>query len=61
MLYVRQCNSCGYTIADPEGKLDGYKYNSWCFKCRSSAMSYRRATIFEKIKIFFKLMDIYKP
>ena len=61
VLFVRQCDSCGYTIADPTGKLDAYKYNSWCLKCRSSSMTYRKATTSERIKVLIKVMDVYKP
>ena len=57
VLFVRQCNQCGGVIADPQGLLDGFKSNSWCPKCRSSWMTYRRATAFERLKAALRLMQ----
>jgi hypothetical protein len=59
-MYVRECCSCGYVIGDPNHKLDGYRYNSWCLKCRSSHMKYRLATMFEEIKMLLRLADVYR-
>ena len=61
-MFVRQClnEKCGYTIADPESKLDAWSGIN-CFKCRSSHMRYREATTFESIKVLFKRMDVYRP
>jgi len=61
VLFVRQCNQCGGVIADPQGLLDGFKSNSWCPKCRSSWMTYRRATAFERLKAALRLMPVYNP
>jgi len=59
-MFVRECLDCGYTIGDPESKLDAYKYNTWCFKCNSSAMRYRKATTNDNIKMFLKIQDVYR-
>ncbi|MBQ9025139.1 MAG: hypothetical protein IJ104_01995 [Methanobrevibacter sp.] len=59
-MYVRECKSCGYTIGDPNGKLDSMKYNTTCFKCGSSHMEYRKATRDEENKMKSHLMDVYK-
>ena len=48
-MMVRECMDCGYTIGDPNRKLDSFKYNSWCLKCESSYMTYRKATTLEEI------------
>ena len=61
VLFVRQCNQCGCVVADPTGMLDGFKSNSWCPKCRSSWMTYRRATAWERIKAALHLMIVYRP
>lgn len=59
-IYVRECKKCGYTIGDPNGKLDAWKFNTNCFKCVSSHMHYRKATTSEEIKMKLHLMDVYK-
>ena len=59
-MFVKECKECGYTIADPHGKIDPMKYWSNCFKCGSSHYHYRRATSSEKIKMKLHLMDVYK-
>lgn len=59
-MIVRECMDCGYTIGDPNRKLDSFKYNSWCLKCESSYMTYRKATTLEEIKMKLHLMDVYK-
>ena len=61
VLFVRQCDECGCVIADPQRLLDGFKSNSWCPKCSSSWMTYRPATIFERIKAALRLMPVYNP
>ena len=61
VLFVRKCESCGCVVADPERVLDPFKSNSFCPKCRSSHMSYRRATAAEKILAALHLMRVYNP
>lgn len=58
--YVRECQNCGYVLADPGGKLDPMRYNSWCPKCKSSHMAYRAATELERKKVKKKQIDVYK-
>ncbi|MCL2115239.1 MAG: hypothetical protein FWH29_03350 [Methanobrevibacter sp.] len=50
-LYVSTCVDCGYTIADPDNKLDPYHVIIQCPKCGCSP-SYRPATFLEKIKYY---------
>ena len=59
-LNVQICNTCGYTVADPEGKLDPYHYMTFCPRCRSTCVTYRGATKFQRYKATLGMMPVYK-
>ena len=59
-MYVYECLDCGFTIGDPNGKLDPKRYSVSCLKCHHAHWKYRKATGFEELKMKLHLMKVYK-
>ena len=55
-IWLLECQTCGYKLADPYGKLSAF-YN--CVKCGETHMRYRKATSSEIKKIKSKSIDSY--
>ena len=58
ILFVRKCLKCGCVVADPDNLLNPYHSNSWCPKCHSTHMQYRKANFLENILAPLHLMRV---
>lgn len=62
VLFIQNCKSCGYTIADPEGRLeDKFHHICICPRCGSTRVFTRYATKFQEIRAALGLMPVYRP
>ena len=59
-MWVLECLNCGFTIGDPNRKLDTTRYNVSCFNCGEVHQRYRKATSFEEFKMKLHIMKVYK-